>query len=104
MALHFAPHASIHKGRRLPGRLPGNTLSSGYEGTAQGDASAGRPASHPVRRRGGAVCGHRARLDRPRGGKNAIEDHIDTSFELERMLEDRGKEDLIEQVREVSEL
>jgi UTP--glucose-1-phosphate uridylyltransferase len=37
-------------------------------------------------------------------GKNAIEDHFDTSFELERMLEDRGKSDLLEQVREVSEL
>ena len=37
-------------------------------------------------------------------GKNAIEDHFDTSFELERMLEDRGKNDLLEQVREVSEL
>jgi UTP--glucose-1-phosphate uridylyltransferase len=37
-------------------------------------------------------------------GKNAIEDHFDTSFELERMLEDRGKEDLLEQVREVSEI
>ena len=37
-------------------------------------------------------------------GKNAIEDHFDTSFELERMLEDRGKEDLLGQVREVSEL
>jgi UTP--glucose-1-phosphate uridylyltransferase len=37
-------------------------------------------------------------------GKNAIEDHFDTSFELERMLEDRGQEDLLEQVRAVSEL
>ncbi|MFN2384872.1 MAG: UTP--glucose-1-phosphate uridylyltransferase GalU [Thermoanaerobaculia bacterium] len=37
-------------------------------------------------------------------GKNAIEDHFDTSFELERMLEDRGKQDLLELVREVSEL
>jgi UTP--glucose-1-phosphate uridylyltransferase len=37
-------------------------------------------------------------------GKNAIEDHFDTSFELERMLEDRGKEDLLEQVRAVSDL
>src|SRR5262249_40930032 len=37
-------------------------------------------------------------------GKNAIEDHFDTSFELERMLEDRGKNGLLEQVREVSEL
>ncbi len=37
-------------------------------------------------------------------GKNAIEDHFDTSFELERMLEDRGKADLLEQVREISEL
>ena len=37
-------------------------------------------------------------------GKNAIEDHFDTSFELERMLEDRGKSDLLEQVREVSDL
>jgi len=37
-------------------------------------------------------------------GKNAIEDHFDTSFELERMLQDRGKNGLLEQVREVSEL
>jgi UTP--glucose-1-phosphate uridylyltransferase len=37
-------------------------------------------------------------------GKNAIEDHFDTSFELERMLEERGKHDLLEVVREVSEL
>src|SRR5512141_82721 len=37
-------------------------------------------------------------------GKNAIEDHFDTSFELEKMLEERGKADLLEQVRAVSEL
>src|ERR1700693_98929 len=37
-------------------------------------------------------------------GKNAIEDHFDTSFELERMLEERGKSDLLQQVREISEL
>jgi UTP--glucose-1-phosphate uridylyltransferase len=37
-------------------------------------------------------------------GKNAIEDHFDTSFELERMLEDRGKQDLLGQVQAVSEL
>jgi UTP--glucose-1-phosphate uridylyltransferase len=37
-------------------------------------------------------------------GKNAIEDHFDTSFELERMLEERGKEDLLALVREASEL
>ena len=37
-------------------------------------------------------------------GKNAIEDHFDTSFELERMLEDRGKLDLLEQVKEISEM
>ncbi len=37
-------------------------------------------------------------------GKNAIEDHFDTSFELERLLKDRGKSDLLEEVRAVSEL
>ncbi|HEY3169593.1 MAG TPA: UTP--glucose-1-phosphate uridylyltransferase GalU [Thermoanaerobaculia bacterium] len=37
-------------------------------------------------------------------GKNAIEDHFDTSFELEKMLEERGKEDLLAIVREVSDL
>jgi len=37
-------------------------------------------------------------------GKNAIEDHFDTSFELERMLQDRGKTDLLEQVQAVSAL
>src|SRR5437867_13349254 len=34
-------------------------------------------------------------------GKNAIEDHFDTSYELEKMLETRGKTDLLEQVRAV---
>src|ERR1035438_3837521 len=29
-------------------------------------------------------------------GKQAIEDHFDVSYELERMLEDRGKTDLLE--------
>lgn len=37
-------------------------------------------------------------------GKNAIEDHFDTSFELEKMLEERGKEDLLAVVREISDL
>jgi UTP--glucose-1-phosphate uridylyltransferase len=37
-------------------------------------------------------------------GKNAIEDHFDTSYELEKMLEARGKTDLLEQVRAVSNL
>ena len=37
-------------------------------------------------------------------GKNAIEDHFDTSFELEKMLEERGKDDLLAIVREVSDL
>jgi len=37
-------------------------------------------------------------------GKNAIEDHFDTSFELERLLAEKGKNGLLEQVREVSEL
>ncbi|HSD12693.1 MAG TPA: UTP--glucose-1-phosphate uridylyltransferase GalU [Patescibacteria group bacterium] len=37
-------------------------------------------------------------------GKNAIEDHFDTSFELEKMLEERGKEDLLAIVREISDM
>lgn len=37
-------------------------------------------------------------------GKNAIEDHFDVSFELEKILEGRGKTELLEQVRSVSEL
>ena len=37
-------------------------------------------------------------------GKNAIEDHFDVSYELERMLESRGKTDLLEQVRAVSSM
>jgi len=37
-------------------------------------------------------------------GKNAIEDHFDTSFELERMLEERGKTELLEEVRAISGL
>src|SRR5437667_9227979 len=37
-------------------------------------------------------------------GKNAIEDHFDVSFELEKTLEERGKSDLLEIVREVSSM
>src|SRR5262249_27723164 len=37
-------------------------------------------------------------------GKSAIEDHFDTSFELEHMLEERGKEDLLAEVRALSDL
>jgi UTP--glucose-1-phosphate uridylyltransferase len=37
-------------------------------------------------------------------GKNAIEDHFDTSYELEKLLEERGKTDLLEQVRAVSSM
>src|SRR5512136_1992473 len=37
-------------------------------------------------------------------GKNAIEDHFDVSYELERMLEERGKTDLLEEVRAITRL
>ena len=37
-------------------------------------------------------------------GKNAIEDHFDVSFELERILEDRGKSELLSLVRAVSDM
>jgi UTP--glucose-1-phosphate uridylyltransferase len=37
-------------------------------------------------------------------GKTAIEDHFDISFELENLLRERGKDDMVEQARSVSEL
>ena len=37
-------------------------------------------------------------------GKSAIEDHFDTSYELEKMLEDRGKIDLLKIVRGISDM
>jgi UTP--glucose-1-phosphate uridylyltransferase len=37
-------------------------------------------------------------------GKQAIEDHFDVSYELERMLQDRKKTDLLEIVRRISDL
>jgi UTP--glucose-1-phosphate uridylyltransferase len=37
-------------------------------------------------------------------GKSAIEDHFDVSFELENLLEMRGKKDLLNIVRQVSDL
>lgn len=37
-------------------------------------------------------------------GKSAIEDHFDVSFELEHLLETRGKKDLLATVRAVSDL
>ena len=37
-------------------------------------------------------------------GKSAIEDHFDTSYELEKMLEERGKDDLLAIVRQISDM
>jgi UTP--glucose-1-phosphate uridylyltransferase len=37
-------------------------------------------------------------------GKNAIEDHFDISYELEKILEERGKPELLSRVRAVSEM
>ena len=37
-------------------------------------------------------------------GKGAIEDHFDVAFELEKTLEERGKRDLLQQVRAISNL
>jgi UTP--glucose-1-phosphate uridylyltransferase len=37
-------------------------------------------------------------------GKSAIEDHFDVSFELEHLLESRGKKDLLASVRNVSDM
>src|SRR5205814_4973046 len=37
-------------------------------------------------------------------GKNAIEDHFDVSYELERTLKDRGKEDLLKEVQQISNM
>ena len=37
-------------------------------------------------------------------GKNAIEDHFDTTPELEALLREKGKAELLDQVREVSDL
>jgi UTP--glucose-1-phosphate uridylyltransferase len=37
-------------------------------------------------------------------GKNAIEDHFDVSYELEKLLQERGKTELLEQVRAVSSM
>ena len=64
-----------------------------------------RQADHPVRR---------SRRRWPRAstniiivtgrGKNAIEDHFDVSYELEQLLEQRGKTDLLEQVRAISNM
>jgi UTP--glucose-1-phosphate uridylyltransferase len=37
-------------------------------------------------------------------GKQAIEDHFDVSYELEKMLEERGKNDLLHIVRNISDM
>src|SRR6266487_3818613 len=37
-------------------------------------------------------------------GKSAIEDHFDVSFELEQLLESRGKKNLLSVVRSVSDM
>jgi UTP--glucose-1-phosphate uridylyltransferase len=37
-------------------------------------------------------------------GKSAIEDHFDTSYELEKMLEERGKIDLLQIVQQISDM
>ena len=37
-------------------------------------------------------------------GKSAIEDHFDVSYELEKMLEERGKKDLLDIVQRISDM
>src|SRR5260370_38333843 len=37
-------------------------------------------------------------------GKSAIEDHFDVSYELEKMLEEKGKHDLLNIVRQISDM
>jgi UTP--glucose-1-phosphate uridylyltransferase len=37
-------------------------------------------------------------------GKSSIEDHFDVSYELEKMLEERGKKDLLAIVRQISDM
>src|ERR1700719_3157602 len=37
-------------------------------------------------------------------GKNAIEDHFDVSYELEKILEERGQHDLLDIVHRISDL
>jgi len=37
-------------------------------------------------------------------GKNAIEDHFDVSYELERVLEERGKADQLNEIRQISNM
>ena len=37
-------------------------------------------------------------------GKSAIEDHFDISYELEKMLEERGKDDLLKIVQQISDM
>ena len=37
-------------------------------------------------------------------GKSAIEDHFDVSYELEKMLEEKGKNDLLQIVRQISDM
>ncbi len=37
-------------------------------------------------------------------GKSIIEDHFDHSFELERLLEERGKDDILDQVKSVAHM
>jgi UTP--glucose-1-phosphate uridylyltransferase len=37
-------------------------------------------------------------------GKSAIEDHFDVSYELEKMLEEKGKKDLLKIVRQISDM
>src|SRR4030088_3402164 len=37
-------------------------------------------------------------------GKSAIEDHFDVSYELEKMLEEKGKNDLLKIVRSISDV
>jgi UTP--glucose-1-phosphate uridylyltransferase len=37
-------------------------------------------------------------------GKNAIEDHFDVSYELEQVLEARGRNDQLKEIREISNM
>jgi hypothetical protein len=76
-----------------------HALSARHKGAGKGNAAGGGPAADPVRGGRGARRRHRAVLPRHGRGKTSIVEHFDIAYELEKSLEERGKADILAELR-----
>ncbi len=89
---------------RLSRCRPRHALPARHQGAAQGDAAARRQADHPVRVEEAVAAGITNIIIVTGRGKNAIEDHFDVSYELEKHAGGARQDRPARQVRAVSNM